>query len=82
MGLLKHKAYQHRTDQQCKREEYDVHRNRVIVERLMGERVEAGLGEVEQAREADYKAINFAEGGKAKDFGAVVTGTKLAFHRQ
>jgi hypothetical protein len=39
----------------------------------MGGSVKGGLGEVEEAGEADDKPVDFAEGGEAKDFGGVVT---------
>jgi hypothetical protein len=34
--------------------------------------VERGLREVEQTRETDDEAVNFAEGGEAENFGGVV----------
>jgi hypothetical protein len=43
------------------------------VERLVGQGVEGGLREVEQAREADDEAVYFAESGEAEDFGGIVT---------
>lgn len=42
------------------------------MEGRVGEGVEAGLREVEEAGEADYEAVDFAEGGEAEDAGGVV----------
>ena len=39
----------------------------------MGRGVETRLGKVEDAGEADDEAVDFAEGGKAENFGRVVT---------
>jgi hypothetical protein len=41
--------------------------------------VKRGLGEVEQAGETDYEAVDFAEGGEAEDFGGVVAARKSAY---
>jgi len=38
----------------------------------VGQEIEPGLREVAQAGQADYQAVDRAEGGEAEDFGGVV----------
>ena len=42
----------------------------------MGQDVEGGLGEVEDAGEADYQAIDSTEGVEAEGFGGVAAGER------
>lgn len=69
MAPSRHKAHKEDTNKECKTEQYDIDRHGVAVESAMRDGVETGLGEVEEAREADDEAVDFAEGGEAKDFG-------------
>ena len=72
MTLPIHKRHQRNTNEQRNAEENEVHGDGIVAEDLVGQRVEAGLAEVEDAGEADDEAVDFAEGGEAEDFGGVV----------
>ncbi len=73
MTLLPDERYKRYTDEQSEGEENDVDGDRVIVENFVGRGVEGGLGKVEEARETDDEAVDFAKGCEAEDFSRVVT---------
>jgi hypothetical protein len=72
MASLPHERDKCDADEQCETKENQVDRNGVIVECFVGCGIEGGLCEVEKAGETDDEAVDFAEGGEAKDFGGIV----------
>lgn len=59
-------------DDEGQAEQEQIDRDRVAGEEAVRHGVEGGLREVEQARQADDQAVDFAEGGEAENFGGVV----------
>lgn len=60
-------ADQERSDAQGR-----VDRNGISIEYALGQRVDTGLGKVDEARETDDGAVDAAERGEAEDLGGVV----------
>lgn len=72
MALPVHEGDQRNANDQGQRQENDVDGDGVVAKGPVRQGVEAGLREVEEARQADDQAVDFAEGGEAEDFGGVV----------
>ena len=74
MAPPRHIPHEHDTHQQRTRKQNHIDRHGIVPESKMRCSVEAGLGEIEDTREADDEAVDFAEGGEAEDLGGVVAG--------
>lgn len=78
VALLKDEGDECYTNKQCQAKQDDVDRNWIVLEDLVRRGVKSGLREIEDTGQADDKTVDFAEGGKPKDFGGVIAVISLA----
>jgi hypothetical protein len=68
LALLVDERHKRNTHDDCSTEKNQIDRSRVVVEDLVGERIEPGLREVEETSEADNEPVDFSKRCEAKDF--------------
>jgi hypothetical protein len=68
-ALHVHKHHQRAAHHDRQPQQDQINRQRVVVERFVGEGVEGGLDEIEESGEADDEAVDFAERLETEDFG-------------
>jgi hypothetical protein len=78
MAVPPYKNNERHTNEQRQAKQDDVNGDRVVLEGLVRSGVEGRLREVEDTGETDDKAVDFAEGGEAEDFGGVVADSDVS----
>lgn len=67
-----HKHDHDNTNQQTRRHQSHIHRNRISVERLMQKIIQSALAEIQEARKTDDSPVYRSKRPKPKDLGTVI----------
>lgn len=82
VALPVHEDDQAETNDQGKKEQYEVDGQGVRIKHLVGESIQGGLRKVEEAGKTDDEAVDLAECSKAKHLGRVVPGAFISSSSQ